>query len=141
MKIGLEENITITEVTTIIYYHCHVQLLIANVGFFRKFLINMMAMLKKALLKNTLTGKLETNISWNWNDRKYVGDNSKNKRQSLKKIVALHFARSMYVIENPNTNLVSTSEKLKVKVHSVDMIPTSWQSWVIKKIEKFRKQF
>ena len=93
------------------------------------------------MLKNTLTGKLETNISWNWNDRKYLGDNSKNKRQSLKIIVALHFARSMYVNENLNTNLISTSEKLKIKVHSVDMIPTSWQSWVTKEIDKFRKKF
>ena len=47
----------------------------------------------------------------------------------------------MYVIENPNTNLVSTSEKLKIKVHSVDTIPTSLQNWVTKEIDKFRKKF
>ena len=57
----------------------------------------------------------------------------------FKKIVALHFARSIYVNENPNTNLISTSEKLKVKVHSVNMISTSWQRWVSKEIVKLKK--
>ena len=47
----------------------------------------------------------------------------------------------MYVIGNPNTNLISPSEKLKVKIHSVDMIPTSWQSWVTKEIDKYRQIF
>ena len=35
----------------------------------------------------------------------------------FKKIVALHFARSIYVNENPTTNLLSTSEKVNVKIH------------------------
>ena len=94
---------------------------------------------KHVLLKNTLTGIFESQICWNWNDWNYVGDNSKNKKQSLKKIVALHFARSIYVNENPNTNLISTSEKLKVKVHSVNMITNSWQRWVSKEIIKLKK--
>ena len=34
----------------------------------------------------------------------------------MKKSIALYFARSIYVNENPNTNLLSTSEKLKVKI-------------------------
>ena len=55
--------------------------------------------------------------------------------------MALHFARSMYVIESPNTNLISTSEKLQVKVHYVNMIPTSWQRWVSKEIVKLKTQF
>ena len=53
--------------------------------------------------------------------------------------MALHCARSMYVNENPNTNLISTSEKLQVKVHSVNMIPISWQRWVSKEIVKLKK--
>ena len=55
--------------------------------------------------------------------------------------MALHFARSIYVNENPNTNLISTSEKLKVKVHSINMIPPLWQRWVLKEIVKLKKQF
>ena len=47
----------------------------------------------------------------------------------------------MYVIESPNTNLISTSEKLQVTVHSVNIITTSWQSWVAKEIVKLKKQF
>ena len=46
-------------------------------------------------------------------------------KKSLKKILALHFARSIYVNENPNTHIIKTSEKLKVKIHSVNMIPIS----------------
>ena len=36
-------------------------------------------------------------------------------------------ARSIYVNENTNTNLLRTSEKVKVKIYSVNMIPFSWR--------------
>ena len=55
--------------------------------------------------------------------------------------MALHFARSIYVNENPNTNIISTSEKLKVKIHSVNMIPISLQRWVSKEIVELKKKF
>ena len=50
----------------------------------------------------------------------------------MRKSIALHFARSIYVNENPNTNLLSTTEKVKVKIHSVNMIPISWRGYVSK---------
>ena len=56
-------------------------------GIFSQVFDNYDINVKKALLKNTLTGTFETKISWNWNDWNYVGDNSKNKKQSLKKLL------------------------------------------------------
>ena len=57
------------------------------------------------------------------------------------KSIALHFARSIYVQENPNTNLLSTSEKVKVKIHLVIMIPFAWCNYVSKEIIRLKKQF
>ena len=54
------------------------------------------------------------------------------KKTIFEKIVDLHIARSIYVNENPNTNIINTSEKLKVKNHSVNMIQNSWQRWGFK---------
>ena len=96
---------------------------------------------KNSLLLNSSTGKYESQISWNWYDWIYIGDNSKNKKQSMKKSVALHFARSIYVNENPNPNLLSTSEKLKVNIHSVNMIPIAWRGYISKEIISLKKVF
>ena len=38
-------------------------------------------------------------------------------KQINEKRIALHFTLSIYVKENPDTNLLSTSEKVKVKIH------------------------
>ena len=57
----------------------------------------------------------------------------------MKKIIALHFARSIYVNENQNTNLLSTSEKVKVKIHSVNMIAIAWRGYVSKEILILKK--
>ena len=59
----------------------------------------------------------------------------------MKKSIAVHFACSIYVNENPNTNLLSTSEKVKVKLHSVNMIPISWSGYVSKEIIRLKKEF
>ena len=59
----------------------------------------------------------------------------------MKKSIALYFARSIYVNENPNTNLLSTTEKVKVKIHSVNMIPISWRGYVSKEIIKLKTEF
>ena len=61
-------------------------------------------------------------------------------KQSMKKSIALHFARSIYVKENPDTDLFSTSEKVKVKIHSVNMIPIAWLSYVSKEIVRLKIQ-
>ena len=48
----------------------------------------------------------------------------------MKRSVALHFARAMSVEENPLTKYLTALEKLKVKKHSLDMIPVSCQSYI-----------
>ena len=96
---------------------------------------------KNSLLLNTSTGKYKSQISWNWHDWNYIGENSKNKKQSMKKIFALHFTRSICVNKNPNPNLLSTSEKGKVKIHSVNIIPISWRGYVSKEIIKLKTEF
>ena len=62
-------------------------------------------------------------------------------KQSMKKSIALHFARSIYVKENPDTELLSTSDKIKVKIHLVNMIMFVWRSCVSKEIVRLKKEF
>ena len=97
--------------------------------------------LKKALLVNTKSNCEENEISWNWSDCNYVGKDSKNKKQSMKKCVALHFARAMYVEENPSTKYLTSLDKLKVKNHSLDMIPVTWKSYVSQESNKMKIKF
>ena len=59
----------------------------------------------------------------------------------MKKSIALHFVLSIYFNENSNTNLLSTSEKLKVKIHSVNMILIALRGYVSKEIVRFKKEF
>ena len=54
---------------------------------------------------------------------------------------ALHLALSVYVKENPDTDLLSTSEKVKVKIHLVNIIPFAWLSCVSKEIVRLKKEF
>ena len=93
-----------------------------NWGYFSIIFDNYGIDVKTSLLLNTSTDKYETQISWNWHDLNYIGDNLKNKKQPMKKSIALHFARSIFVKENLDTNLLSTSDKVKVKIHLVSMI-------------------
>ena len=57
----------------------------------------------------------------------------------MKKSIALHFDHSIYVNENPNPNLLSTSEKLKVNIYSVNMIPIAWPGYISIEIISFKK--
>ena len=59
----------------------------------------------------------------------------------MKKRFALYFARSIYVKENPDTNLLSTSEKVKVKILLVSMIPFASCNCVSKEIIRLKKEF
>ena len=76
------------------------------------------------------TQKKEGNISW-------------KKIQKIKiiheKSVALHFARSMYVYDNQNTNLLSQSQKKKVKEHIIDIVSRMWRKYVTKQIEMLKE--
>ena len=64
-----------------------------------------------------------------------MGENCKNRKQSMKRRAAIHFTRAIYIKENPETNLLSTSEKVKVKIHLVSMIPFVWRNYVSNEIE------
>ena len=57
----------------------------------------------------------------------------------MKKSIALYFACAIYVRENPDINLLSTSEK--VKVNLVSMIPFAWCNYVSKEIDILKKEF
>ena len=97
LKIGSVINIIIIEVTMIIYYHYPVQLRIAIVEFLSHVFDNYDINVKNALLLNSLTGKFESQISWNWHDWNYIGDNSKNKKKSLKKML-LYILHVQYML-------------------------------------------
>ena len=56
------------------------------------------------------------------------------------KKVLLYILHVQYVNENPDTNILSTSEKLKVKIHLVNMIPFAWRSYVSKEIIRLNKK-
>ena len=58
----------------------------------------------------------------------------------MKQIIVLHFARVIYVKENPDTNLLSTSENVKVKVHLISMISFVWRNCVSKEIDRLKKE-
>ena len=57
----------------------------------------------------------------------------------MKKSIALHFVHSIYVKENPDTNLLSTSEKVKAKIHLVSMIPFAWRIYLSKDVVRLKK--
>ena len=45
----------------------------------------------------------------------------------MKLNIALHFANSIYLTENPTTKLLSLEMTKFEKIHNVTMIPKSWQ--------------
>ena len=59
----------------------------------------------------------------------------------MKKSIALHFVHSIYVKENPDTNLLSTSEKVKVKIYLVSMIPFAWRIYLSNCFVRLKKVF
>ena len=60
--------------------------------------------LKNTLLMNLTTGKKEIAKSCKWDDLNHVSENSKNKKQYMKKSIALHFTRAIYANENKIQN-------------------------------------
>ena len=59
----------------------------------------------------------------------------------MKRSVALHFTRSMYVEENPSTIYLTALDKLKVKKLSLDMIPVTWKSYISQESNKMKIKF
>ena len=53
---------------------------------------------------NLTTGKKEIAKSCKWDDLNHVSENSKNKKKSMKKSIALHFTRAIYANENKIQN-------------------------------------
>ena len=89
-----------------------------------------------------LTNKYDNNIlcdevSSKWDD----WDLHKVTKQSLKKCVTLDFEKYMHVTESCMTKLLSHEMKQLVKVHTVNMLPKRWQTFVINKIREKRLQF
>ena len=50
----------------------------------------------------------------------------KQKEASMKLSVALHFAKYIYLTENPTSKPLSPEMMKLVKIHNLTMIPKSW---------------
>ena len=61
----------------------------------------------------------------------------------MKIYIALHFAKCVYIKQNPESKLLRQDLKHSVKVHTIDMIPRLWHEYVLKVINQhlliFRK--
>ena len=57
----------------------------------------------------------------------------------MKKGATLHFTRSMYVYESRNINLLSQSEKNKIKEHKIDTILRMLRKYLTKKNNTLEK--
>ena len=68
-----------------------------NCGMFSNIFDNYDINVKNSLLFNSLTGKYESQMSWNWHDWNYIGENSKNKKQSMKKVL-LYILHVQYML-------------------------------------------
>ena len=70
-------------------------------------------------------------ISWQWDDWDIE---IKSLNISMKRSIALHFAKCMYITQNPDLKLLRQNLKHLVNVHTIDMIPISWRTYVLIKI-------
>ena len=52
----------------------------------------------------------------------------------MKRSIALHFAKCMYIIENPESKLLRQDLKHLVNVYTIDMILILWLTYVLIKI-------
>ena len=52
-----------------------------------------------------------------------------------------HFAKCIYLIENPTSKFLSPELIKLVKVHKISMIPIYWSSFVANKINGYQVQF
>ena len=50
----------------------------------------------------------------------------------MKRSIALHFAKCMYITYNPESKLLQQNLKRLVKVHTIDVIPTLQRTYVLK---------
>ena len=61
---------------------------------------------------------------------------TKDKEASFKKAVGLHFAKCIYIMENPSSKLFDPNMIEHVKAHDIELIPKSWQIFIKKEIRK-----
>ena len=64
----------------------------------------------------------------------------KTKKSSMKLNVTLHFAKYIYLTENPTSKLLSPEMIKLIKIHNITMIPKSWQKFVANKISGYLVQ-
>ena len=72
-------------------------------------------------------------ISWQWDDWDIE---RKTLKISMKRSIALHFAKCMYITQNPESKLLRQHLIHSVKVHTIDMIPRLWRAYVLKIINQ-----
>ena len=77
-------------------------------------------------------------ISWQWDDWDII---SKSLKISMKRSTTLHFAKCMYITQNPESKLLRQDLKHSMKVHTIDMIPTLWRVYVLIKINSHMLTF
>ena len=95
-----------------------------NCGIFSKLFDSYNDETKRKLLNNKNDNSIPCDeILWKWDDL----DLLKVTKKSLEKCVALHFAKCMYITENRMNKLSSHEMKQLVKVHTVILLPKSWQ--------------
>ena len=54
----------------------------------------------------------------------------------MKRSIALHFAKCMYITQNPKSKLLRQDLKQSVMVHTIDMIPRLWREYVLNRINQ-----
>ena len=59
----------------------------------------------------------------------------------MKISIALHFAKCMYITQNPESKLLRQDLKHLVKVHTIDMILILWLTYVLIKINLYMLTF
>ena len=54
----------------------------------------------------------------------------------MKRSIALHFSKCMYITQNPESKLLRQDLKHSVKGFTIDMIPRLWRTYVFKIINQ-----
>ena len=52
----------------------------------------------------------------------------------MKRSIVLHFAKCMYITQNPESKLLRQDLKHLVKVHTIDMILILWRTYILMKM-------
>ena len=66
---------------------------------------------------------------------------NETKKASIKLIVALHFAKCIYLTENPTSKILSLEMINLVNIHIITINPKFWQIFVANKISGYHVQF